>query len=196
MKKFLSYSLIATLVIVVFGVLVTLGVFDFNMGQVNTTSTSIDPVAIHNEIVEHSQDFAIDINNLYSDYHQLSEASVINEFKENLNKSINTKGKLTHAVSNQYIKDKQKETLDFYYDEYLPLADDVTNTYLKAITYFEEKDLRKMLWTTRRQVSSQHLRPGPLQHRRHLEIPECNRWHGQSRLPRAPVQDPQTILVF
>jgi len=140
MKKFLSYSLIATLVIVVFGVLVTLGVFDFNMGQVNTTSTSIDPVAIHNEIVEHSQDFAIDINNLYSDYHQLSEASVINEFKENLNKSINTKGKLTHAVSNQYIKDKQKETLDFYYDEYLPLADDVTNTYLKAITYFEEKE--------------------------------------------------------
>lgn len=140
MKKFLSYSLIATVVIVVFGAMVILGVFDFNMGQVNTASSSIDPVIIHNEVVEHSQDFAIDVENLYSSYHQLSEASFVNEFKEELNKTINTKGKLTHAVSNQYIKDKQKDTLDFYYDEYLPVADDVTNTYLKAITYFEEKE--------------------------------------------------------
>jgi hypothetical protein len=137
MKKFLSYSLIATVLIVVIGVLFIFGTFDLNLGQTNTANsgqTSVNTVKIHNEIVDIIQDLAILSLNINDSYNELNPESDLNDLRNLIQTIKNKKNRLKSIVPNDAVG------VDIFENEYLPALETFCNSYLKAINYFEEKE--------------------------------------------------------
>ncbi len=130
MKKFLFYSLIATVVIVITGTLVVFGVFDLQLGQTNISaieSSTNKQAHIHNQIVEQTHNIALATTKAKDIYFTLSEKSNINELKNIVDKIIDRKERLSYI--NESIL-----------NEYMHALDNITNTFLKSITYFEQKE--------------------------------------------------------
>jgi hypothetical protein len=130
MKKFLFYSLIATVVIVITGTLVVFGVFDLQFGQTDLSaieSSTNKQAQIHNQIVEQTHEIALATTKAKNVYFTLSEESNTDELKNIIDKIIYHKEKLT------------KIDYDFL-NEYKNKLDNITNTFLKTITYFEQKE--------------------------------------------------------
>lgn len=130
MKKFLFYSLIATVVIVVTGTLVVFGVFDLQLGQTDLSaieSSTNKQAQIHNQIVEQTHKIALATTKAKNVYFRLSEESNTDELKNIIDKIIDHKEKLA------------KIDYDFL-NEYKNKLDNITNTFLKTITYFEQKE--------------------------------------------------------
>ncbi len=143
MKKFLSYSLIATVLIVVIGVLFIFGTFDLNMGQTNTIGSGqgpIDFVKTHNEIVDAIHDLAISSTNIKNFYNEMTPESDLNNLRSQIQTINDKKDKLKSILGNENFKKQQSKTADLFEKEYLPAIETLCNTYLKAISYFEEKE--------------------------------------------------------
>jgi len=143
MKKFLSYSIIATIFIVVFGVMFIFGFFDLKLGQLNLVGSSeitFDPVKVHNEIVEQVHDVAMYTKQTRDLYHSLTPENNFETLKKELEIIEDNKDELEKIVNNQQFADQQYDTLELFNKEYQPTLEEWLNTYLKAVTYFEEKE--------------------------------------------------------
>lgn len=143
MKKFLSYSLIATVLIVVIGALFIFGTFDLNVGQTNTIGSgqvSIDFVKTHNEIVDTIHDLAILSTDAKNFYNELNPESNLNDLKNHIQTINDKKDKLKSIFDNENFKKQQSKTAELFKNEYLPTVETLCNTFLKAISYFEEKE--------------------------------------------------------
>ncbi|MFC1810405.1 hypothetical protein ACFLZH_02800 [Patescibacteria group bacterium] len=142
MKKFLYYSIVATLFIVVFGTLFIFGMFDLGLNQVSLVgsgNSGANIVESHNSIVENIQKIAIYSKNSNKILNELTPDQGLDSLKNEIKNIEEKKAKLL-SVFNQFTK-IESETTEEFNNKYLPVLDDWINTNLKAISYFDEKEL-------------------------------------------------------
>ncbi|MFC1600094.1 hypothetical protein ACFL3T_03645 [Patescibacteria group bacterium] len=142
MKKFLSYSIVATLFIVVMGVMVIFGVFDIKSGSLDLigVNSNVNPVDIHNEIVEEVHSVALgtsEVSQLFSDLNVDSSLDSIKREVETVNDKMRKLNKLIMQLENN---NKQAAVTEGY-ESYGKALEVWVNNYLKSFTFFEQKGL-------------------------------------------------------
>lgn len=144
MKKFLSYSIVATLFIVVFGTLFIFGMFDLGLTQVSLVGSGNNSVSIiesHNSIVENIQKIALYSKNSNKVFNELTPDNGLDSLRIEISNIEDKKAKLLNVINNQQFTKLESATVEEFNNKYLPVLDDWINTNLKAISYFNEKEL-------------------------------------------------------
>jgi len=149
MKKFLSYSLIATLFIVVMGVMVIFGVFDIKTGSLDLIGieTNLNPVDIHNEIVEEVHAVALNTAETSRLFSELNVDSTLDSIKKEVTKVEDKMYKLKRLIM-QLENNNKEETITNAYKTYGKALEIWINNYLKSFTFLDQKGL-----------SEEHLNP-------------------------------------
>lgn len=140
MKKFLSYSIIVTLFIVVMGAMFIFGVFDIRNGSIDLIGldTKVNPIDIHNEIVEDLHTVALTASEASILFNQLNPEADLNPIKSNVDIIQNKLRKL-----NNLIQRLNKAEITEGYEAYKDPLESLANHYLKSFTVFEQQGLNE-----------------------------------------------------
>ncbi len=138
MKKFLLYSLVITMFVVVMGTMFIFGIFDIRDGSVNLIgyNTQVNPVDMHNEIVDSLHTIALNSQNAHDLYFELNESSDLNDLEKTVNIIEDKMFKLKKLVL-QY----GDEVMIDGHKIYGNTLEKLVNNYLKSLTFFSQKGL-------------------------------------------------------
>jgi len=143
MKKALNYHFIAIILAVIFGSVVTVGLTDMKLGQLNTVGSSpaiFDIEDVHNRIIDKARDIAICTQMTTMIYNDLNPQNNIEIIKAAVHKIEEKKDTLLKIINTEEFANFEDNTYETFNNDVVPALDSWLETYNKAIAYFEEKE--------------------------------------------------------
>ena len=102
MKKFLLYSSIFTVIILVLGILFVYGVFDISQGRSQLIGSlhGVTEMDMHNQVVEYAHDIGISTTDGWNQFNSLEPESDLYNFKKAVTDTQKRKDDLSDYIEN------------------------------------------------------------------------------------------------
>jgi pantothenate kinase-related protein Tda10 len=142
MKKFLLISSIATVLIVLSGMMIVFDFFDFSKGNsqlIGLSSSATEGHEMHNKIVakvHQAGNLARDINGKFYGMAEDSNVAIFTDSVKNLGKSRKSLEKQIESAS---FKGSKKEIKEEFFNNYLPALKSFESTALDTAIYYKDR---------------------------------------------------------
>lgn len=141
MKKFLFYSTIFTVLVLVFGILFIYGVFDVSQGQSRLIGSlhASSEMDVHNQIVEYVHDIGISTSDGWNNFNSLTPESDLTAFRKAISDTKRKKDDLSKYIEAHTFSKKGMEIKNTFNESYQPALEKWLNSFSKTNAFFEEQ---------------------------------------------------------